>query len=96
VFMRIGERRLLPRVREAGAGTLIVSDGFSCRGQIGTTGKKPLHIEQVLQLALRQRRGLPRASAIAVRRLRGRRLVRRAVPAGAAAAALFTVARARR
>ena len=84
VSMRIGEQRLLPRVREAGADTLVVSDGFSCRGQIGTTGKKPLHLAQVLQLALRQRRAAPRASLIADRRLRRRRLARRAVFVGTA------------
>src|SRR6184192_49046 len=49
VSMRIGERRLLPRVREVDDETLIVSDGFSCHGQISTTGKRPLHIAQALQ-----------------------------------------------
>jgi len=50
-----GERVLLPRVRKAEAGTIIVADGFSCREQIEQeTGRKGLHIAQVLQMALRK------------------------------------------
>jgi FAD/FMN-containing dehydrogenase/Fe-S oxidoreductase len=53
VSMKIGERVLLPRVREAAEDTLIVSDGFSCREQIvQATGRKTLHVAQVLQMAL--------------------------------------------
>src|SRR5204862_4168971 len=70
ISMQIGERRLLPKVREAGRETLIVADGFSCHGQIETTGRKPIHLAQVLQMALREHRAEPRESRIATRRLR--------------------------
>ena len=53
ISMRIGERVLLPRVREASEETLIVADGFSCREQIEqATGRKALHLAEVLQLAM--------------------------------------------
>ena len=54
VSVQIGERVLLPAVREASAETLIIADGFSCFQQIeGLTGRKPLHIAEVLQMAIR-------------------------------------------
>ncbi len=93
VSMQIGERRLLPKVRSAPS-ALIVADGFSCHGQIETTGRKALHIAQVLQMAVRQRRAAPHASEVAARRLRGRHLLRRAALAGAAALAVGLVVRA--
>jgi len=44
---------LLPAVRNAGAGTVIIADGFSCREQIEQeTGRKGLHLAQVLQMGL--------------------------------------------
>jgi FAD/FMN-containing dehydrogenase/Fe-S oxidoreductase len=47
-----GERVLLPAVREAGADTLVVADGFSCRTQIEHgTGRRALHLAEVLKLA---------------------------------------------
>jgi FAD/FMN-containing dehydrogenase/Fe-S oxidoreductase len=50
--VQIGERVLLPAVREAHASTIIVADGFSCREQVmQTTERIPLHPAQVLQLA---------------------------------------------
>jgi Fe-S oxidoreductase len=52
VSMAIGERVLLPAVRNASAETIIVSDGFSCREQIYQgTGRKALHLAEVIQLA---------------------------------------------
>ncbi len=52
ISMRIGERVLLPRVREAAADTLIVANGFSCREQIEqATGRKAFHLAEVLQKA---------------------------------------------
>jgi FAD/FMN-containing dehydrogenase/Fe-S oxidoreductase len=57
--MKIGERNLLPAVRKAGDDTLVIADGFSCREQIEQgTGRRPLHLAQVLQLALYERDGL--------------------------------------
>jgi Fe-S oxidoreductase len=53
VSMRIGERVLLPAVRAADEGTLVVADGFSCRTQIAAgTGRRALHTAEVLRLAL--------------------------------------------
>jgi hypothetical protein len=53
VSMRVGERVLLPKVREAARDTLIIADGFSCREQIDqSTGRQALHLAQVLKMAL--------------------------------------------
>ncbi|HEY1865694.1 MAG TPA: heterodisulfide reductase-related iron-sulfur binding cluster, partial [Candidatus Acidoferrales bacterium] len=53
VSQAIGERALLPAVRQASPDTLIVSDGFSCREQIRqATGRRAMHFAEVLQLAL--------------------------------------------
>lgn len=58
ISQALGERVLLPAVRAAAAETLIVTDGFSCREQImQNTNREPLHIAEVLQMALRQSRG---------------------------------------
>ncbi len=53
ISQKIGERVLLPRVRQAARDTLIVADGFSCKEQIrqGETGREALHVAQVLKLA---------------------------------------------
>ena len=52
--MRIGELALFPAVRRAGPGTLVLADGFSCAAQIAHgTGRAPLHLAEVLRLALR-------------------------------------------
>jgi Fe-S oxidoreductase len=46
----IGERVLLPRVRELGEETIIVADGFSCREQIETHGgRHTMHIVELLR-----------------------------------------------
>jgi FAD/FMN-containing dehydrogenase/Fe-S oxidoreductase len=53
VSQAIGERVLLPAVRAAEPDTIVVSDGFSCREQIvQATGRKAMHLAEVLQLAL--------------------------------------------
>ncbi len=53
VSMRVGERVLLPKVREASADTLIIANGFSCREQIDqSTGRQALHLAQVLKMAM--------------------------------------------
>jgi Fe-S oxidoreductase len=55
VSLNVGERVLLPAVREADTETLIIADGFSCREQIAqTTHRQVLHLAQVLQMALRE------------------------------------------
>jgi FAD/FMN-containing dehydrogenase/Fe-S oxidoreductase len=55
ISIQIGERVLLPAVRNAPADALVVADGFSCREQIAhATGRRALHLAEVLQLALRE------------------------------------------
>ena len=49
ISQAIGERVLLPAVRAASPGTLIVADGFSCREQIRqATGRRALHLAELL------------------------------------------------
>ncbi len=53
VSQRCGELGLFPAVRAAAPDTLLVADGFSCREQIlQATGRRALHLAQVLRLAL--------------------------------------------
>lgn len=53
VSIACAERILAPAVRSADAETLIVADGFSCRSQIEeTTDRRPLHLAEVLRMAL--------------------------------------------
>jgi hypothetical protein len=55
VSVAIGERRLLPAVREAEDSTIIVADGFSCREQISQqTDREALHLAEVIQLGSQQ------------------------------------------
>jgi Fe-S oxidoreductase len=56
ISQAVGERVLLPAVRQTSAETLIVSDGFSCREQIlQATGRRAVHLAEALQLAGRHR-----------------------------------------
>ena len=58
VSMAIGERVLLPAVRRAAADTLVIADGFSCREQIAhATGRRALHLAEVIRLAQAHARG---------------------------------------
>lgn len=53
--MKIGEKSLLPTVREAESEMLIIADGYSCREQIEQgADRRALHVAEVLQLALNQ------------------------------------------
>jgi FAD/FMN-containing dehydrogenase/Fe-S oxidoreductase len=62
VSVRIGERNLLPAVRNASADTLIITNGFSCYQQIeGLTGRRALHIAEVLQMAIGETAGTAKA-----------------------------------
>jgi hypothetical protein len=55
VSLKLGERVLLPAVREADKETLIIADGFSCRCQIEHgTDRRALHLAEVLHMAARQ------------------------------------------
>jgi FAD/FMN-containing dehydrogenase/Fe-S oxidoreductase len=52
VSQAVGERVLLPAVRNSSPDTLIVSDGFSCREQIlQATGRQAIHLAEAIQLA---------------------------------------------
>jgi len=55
VSKRMGELALLPAVRDAGADTLIVADGTSCRHQIADgTPRQAVHVARVLDRYLAQ------------------------------------------
>jgi FAD/FMN-containing dehydrogenase/Fe-S oxidoreductase len=55
ISMAIGERVLLPAVRDAGRDTLLVADGFSCREQIEHgTGRRAHHVAELLAYAIRR------------------------------------------
>jgi Fe-S oxidoreductase len=60
--MKIGERRLLPAVRDAAEDTILLADGFSCKTQVMQgTDRCPLHTAQVIKMALEHgREGTPR------------------------------------
>ena len=97
-----GERVLLPAVRDAAAGTLVLADGFSCRTQIeqGDTGRTPVHLAEVLAAGLRgepvrpSRPAAPGAADYA--RLGAVAAGAGAVAAGAGAGAAALLARRRR
>ncbi|MEU6621496.1 FAD-linked oxidase C-terminal domain-containing protein [Streptomyces litmocidini] len=52
--MDVGEQGVLPAVRAASPGSLVLADGFSCRTQIeqGGTGRRALHLAEALALGL--------------------------------------------
>jgi Fe-S oxidoreductase len=51
ISMQIGERKLLPKIRQTSKDHLIIADGFSCREQIEqTTGRKTYHLAEVLAM----------------------------------------------
>lgn len=51
VSMKIGEKALLPAVRQAAPDVLVISDGFSCREQVAqATGRPVFHIAEVLAM----------------------------------------------
>jgi Fe-S oxidoreductase len=93
VSMRVGEHTLLPAVRDADRGTLVVTDGFSCRSQIEHgAGARSLHLAEVLALAYREQGLVPDE------RVDGRRngVLLAASLASAAAAGAAVLARRRR
>ena len=55
VSIQIGERALLPAVRQADASTLVIADGFSCREQISqSTDRQALHLAEIMKLAIEE------------------------------------------
>jgi Fe-S oxidoreductase len=56
----IGDRAVLPAVRQAGLATLVMADGFSCKEQIAQqTPRHALHLAEVMQMAIDQGDALP-------------------------------------
>jgi FAD/FMN-containing dehydrogenase/Fe-S oxidoreductase len=52
VSVAAGERVLLPRVREADEGTIVLADGFSCRTQIKhNTRRRGMHLAEAIAMA---------------------------------------------
>jgi Fe-S oxidoreductase len=72
VSVAVARHSLLPKLEETPGSTLVVADGFSCRGQIEQLGGRPaLHVAQVAQRALREAgRTGPEADEPAARRPR--------------------------
>jgi Fe-S oxidoreductase len=89
VSMAVGELGVLPAVRDAAPSSVVIADGFSCRTQIeqGGTGRRALHLAEVLALGLDA--GLPadRPEKAAARPAPPSPARARLVTAGAAAAA---------
>jgi Fe-S oxidoreductase len=53
ISSKMAELSLLPAVRKAGADTLVLADGTSCRHQIKDgTGREALHVARVLAMSL--------------------------------------------
>ena len=51
--MKIANLAVLPKVKEARKGTLVVANGFSCREQIeGLAQQETLHLAEALALSL--------------------------------------------
>ncbi|HEY6066811.1 MAG TPA: FAD-binding and (Fe-S)-binding domain-containing protein [Thermoanaerobaculia bacterium] len=58
VSAAIGERVLLPEVRNAAPETLVLADGFSCREQIAQgTGRRALHVAEAIRRAMEEEPG---------------------------------------
>ncbi|MGP0095070.1 MAG: FAD-binding and (Fe-S)-binding domain-containing protein [Xanthobacteraceae bacterium] len=67
VSFAMGELALLPAVRKAEAGTLIVADGTSCRQQINDgAGRAAIHVARVLAASLAAAQALPLAAPLPV------------------------------
>src|SRR5581483_8914031 len=55
VSVAVAEHGLLPKLAESGESTVVVADGFSCRGQIEQLADRPaVHVAQLVQRALRE------------------------------------------
>ena len=60
ISVKIGERKLLPAVRDAPRDTLVIADGFSCKTQIEQlTDRRALHTAQVIRMAIDHGRAGP-------------------------------------
>ncbi len=84
VSIACGERKLLPKVRDAETTTLIMADGFSCKEQIEQdTPRHALHLAEVMAMAIRNdgkvsREDYPERAFVTPRIKAQRRSMRRA------------------
>lgn len=87
VSMAVAEQGVLPAVRAAAPDSLVLADGFSCRTQIdqGGTGRRALHLAEVLALGLDGNLPSERPERLAVRPGGPSRTARWAAVASAAA-----------
>jgi len=90
VSVQVAEHSLLPKLRETPSSTLVIADGFSCRGQIEQLdGREALHVAQVVQRALRES---GRTGPEAAEAPRPRRVATAAVGAALVAGSLVALA----
>ncbi|MGE5725632.1 MAG: hypothetical protein ACM34G_10685, partial [Acidobacteriota bacterium] len=55
ISVAVGERVLLPAVRQAEESTLIIADGFSCQSQIEQqAGRRAQHLAEVLAMGVKR------------------------------------------
>jgi Fe-S oxidoreductase len=55
VSVAVAKHSLLPKLEQTPESTLVVADGFSCRGQIEQLGaREPVHVAELVQRALRE------------------------------------------
>ena len=55
ISMQVGQRVLIPAIKNSSPDTLIIANGFSCREQIiQTTGREVLHLAQVVNMAIKR------------------------------------------
>ncbi|WP_316740760.1 FAD-linked oxidase C-terminal domain-containing protein [Streptomyces sp. MK7] len=94
VSMAVAEQGVLPAVRGAAPDSLVLADGFSCRTQIeqGRTGRRALHLAEVLALGLDGNLPSEQPERLAVRPAPPSRAARWGVTAGAAGTAALTAA----
>ncbi len=60
ISVAVGERMLLPAVRQAPLSTMVLADGFSCREQIKQqTGRRGLHLAEVIDMASKGEQQFP-------------------------------------
>ncbi|MFB6959789.1 FAD-binding and (Fe-S)-binding domain-containing protein [Streptomyces sp. NPDC056309] len=87
ISMAVAEQGVLPAVRKTAPGSLVLADGFSCRTQIeqGDTGRRALHLAEVLALGLKGNLPSRRPERLAERPSEPSRAARWLATTGAAA-----------
>ncbi|WP_405671271.1 FAD-binding and (Fe-S)-binding domain-containing protein [Streptomyces sp. NBC_01530] len=94
VSMAVAEQGVLPAVRAAAPDSLVLADGFSCRTQIeqGGTGRRALHLAEVLALGLDGNLPSAQPERLAQRPPEPSRAARWAITAGAGALTVSALA----